>query len=146
MTNQEFLSKIKALQLGPEDIWNDFEDVALLPEDQAKAAELQKLYEDTSKKRNGAWDDKTRAAWQAWVDFEQASRKRKYTRVIGEFKIVFQEGGNEGEGEHVELVVFFEEHNKYLRAFANYYSYDGISNWQDWKVVTPKEKTVTYYE
>ena len=70
----------------------------------------------------------------------------KLKEDVGEYDIVNTVGGGEGGGEYVELVVHFKEHDVFLKATASYYSHHGIDYWQNWKEVTPKTKTVTYYE
>lgn len=54
------------------------------------------------------------------------------------FIVIAREGGGEGEGEHVELIVQSTSTGYFYRSTAEYYSYDGIDYWTDWELVEPK--------
>lgn len=65
---------------------------------------------------------------------------------FGRCKLVGEEGGYEGGGEYVERVVYFEDHNVYIRLTGTYYSYHGTDWNDDYTQVVPKEKTIIVYE
>lgn len=65
---------------------------------------------------------------------------------FGKCSLVYTQGGFEGEGEHVERVVHFEDHGVYIRLTGCYYSYHGIEWDDDYEEVVPKEKTIIVYE
>ncbi len=58
-----------------------------------------------------------------------------------------QQGGGEGQGDRVYVVIHFPEHDVYLRMDGTYESYDGYE-WQGsfWRIVTPQQKIITVYE
>ena len=62
------------------------------------------------------------------------------------FKHLHQEGGGEGGTEYCEAVIELE--GQAYKLEYSYYSQDGynVDDIWDWKLVTPKTKTVTYYE
>lgn len=64
---------------------------------------------------------------------------------LDKFKRVYAEGGNEGEGEYVERVWEYLPTGRLIRATANYYSYDGISEWSAFEYVEAYQKTITAY-
>lgn len=66
--------------------------------------------------------------------------------LIGKVEEVAREGGYEGQGEHVEIVIKLTALDLYFKATAYYASYNGIDDWQDWELVKPVERLVTFYE
>ena len=64
---------------------------------------------------------------------------------LGKIKLVHEEGGNEGEGEDMSKVFYFEEHDVYLRMDGFYSSFGG-SEWYELYHVEPKEVMVIQYE
>lgn len=72
----------------------------------------------------------------------------EYPKELGEAKKIFQKGG-EGEGSEYFTVIYFKEHNIYLRIDGYYSSYHGV-DYGPWEQavseVTPQEKTITVYE
>lgn len=55
------------------------------------------------------------------------------------FRPIAMRGGGEGEGENVELIIVSLVTGNFYNNYADYYSYDGISNWGDWEQVRPVE-------
>ncbi len=66
--------------------------------------------------------------------------------VVGGMKLAAKYGG-EGKGESHWFVIYFEEHDVYLRA-DGYYTSNWGSNYDDseWHEVKPITKTITVYE
>lgn len=73
---------------------------------------------------------------------------KKFAEFLEELKFKFlqQEGGGEGGTEYCESVIELED-QAYLLSYS-YYSHNGydIHDLWNWKPVTPKTKTVIYYE
>lgn len=67
-------------------------------------------------------------------------------KSAGEFEVVEEEGGSEGNGESYHLVLYFKDFDKYVRSDGKYYSYEGVTDLSDWRIVTPREKTIIVYE
>lgn len=66
--------------------------------------------------------------------------------ILGEIEEVDSKGGYEGGGEYAMRVMYFKNHDVYLKLEGVYYSYHG-TDWDDsLQEVRPKEKTVTVYE
>lgn len=63
-------------------------------------------------------------------------------------RLVHEEGGGEGEGEHVERVFEHDDNGKliYFRITGFYSSYEGIDWDTDVEKVKPVLKTITVYE
>lgn len=73
-------------------------------------------------------------------------KESDFFKTFGATDLVVETGGGEGEGEYVERVVFFKDHNFYAQRMGHYSSYEG-TDWDEyeWTKVTPKEKTITVY-
>lgn len=66
--------------------------------------------------------------------------------VFGEIEEVDSEGDCEGGGEYAMKVLYFKDHDIYLKIEGAYYSYNG-TDWDDnVKEVRPKQKTITVFE
>lgn len=66
--------------------------------------------------------------------------------VFGKSTLVVEEGGWEGQGEYVERVRHFIDHNVYIRLIGFYTSYHGTDYDDDYEEVKPAQKTITVYE
>lgn len=78
----------------------------------------------------------------AYLNFGEIENQKD---VIGPRKIVHEQGDSEGGGSHSEKVIYFEKFDCYVSVTGYYTSYDG-TDWDSWKQVFPKEKTITVYE
>lgn len=92
------------------------------------------------------WDDYKSLSWEETHEIYQ----NKFTEYLSQYDIgsweeVDSQGGGEGGGEHFHSVIFFKDHNVYLRADGTYYSYDGINGADEFYEVEPQEKTITIY-
>lgn len=65
---------------------------------------------------------------------------------LGHVETVHSEGDCEGGGEHSEKVLYFAEHEIYIRITGFYSSYDGTDWYDEMSQVYPKKKTITVYE
>lgn len=74
------------------------------------------------------------------------AQEAKVKELFGEYELVLEEGGGEGEGEHVEHVWHFKDHDVYIQALGNYQSYNGTEWDGDFNEVRPKEVMVIQYE
>lgn len=149
MTKEEFLNKVNELKLTPELAWNEFEiydknDYHFTPEQQAELDKLEAYYESLPYVENGRWSDEHRDAYCAIKDKKIEFSIARFSE-LGPIEEVYREGGGEGEGEHVEIVLYFENFGYYLAGYASYYSYHGIDYWQDWVFVKPQERMITEY-
>lgn len=75
-------------------------------------------------------------------DFDRKEVEEK----LGPLNTVYEEGGGEGGGEHVEKVWEFKDHGVLIRLTGSYYSYDG-TNWDDdFEEVFSRRVIATVYE
>jgi len=92
--------------------------------------------------------------WEGEEDGDEEDRLRDLVRsflsedtlvVDQQVELIYQRGGGEGSGEHVEAV--FKLFGIYYKATWNYYSHFGF-DWDglEFEEVVPFEKTVTVYE
>lgn len=81
-------------------------------------------------------------------DYSNDDEMKDFVSFLHEmkFEFIYQEGGGEGGTEYCESVIKLEG-QAYLISYS-YYSHNGydIRDLWDWKPVTAKQKTVTYYE
>ena len=61
------------------------------------------------------------------------------------FTFVHSVGGGEGSGVEYEEVLYLNSYNVYIRRNASYYSYHGLDYFQDFYVVTKKQKIIDVY-
>lgn len=72
-------------------------------------------------------------------DSELIENIKNLTKKIGPFKVIYENGGGEGEGDTIEVVWYFMHHNIYLRSYGFYDSWNG-DNWEgaEFEEVKPK--------
>lgn len=58
---------------------------------------------------------------------------------LGEVEMVYEKGGGEGGGQHVEKVFYFKAFDVYVKITGSYYSYDGTTWDSDFYEVIPHE-------
>jgi hypothetical protein len=68
------------------------------------------------------------------------------TEEFGEAPIVSEEGDREGGGEYSEVVRHFKKFDIYVRQTGHYSSYNGTDWYNDFTIVKPVEKMVTFYK
>jgi len=78
-------------------------------------------------------------------DYEDDEETAKIIEELGEPNEVDHYGG-EGRGDSYHVVVHFPKVDKYVRAEAYYSSGNGVSDWENWFVVTKQERVITVYE
>lgn len=66
--------------------------------------------------------------------------------LVGNVEEVNSIGGGEGEGDYVERVYHFKDHNVYIKITGFYSSYNGTDWGEHFREVKPKEKVVTVFE
>lgn len=64
---------------------------------------------------------------------------------LGKIKEIEQKGG-EDQGSEWHIVLYFVDHDVYIKVNGYYSSYDGVDFDDYGKEVRPKEKTITVYE
>ncbi len=83
-----------------------------------------------------------------WMLKSTDKNLKKFGKFLKElkFKLLDQDGGGEKGAEYCESVI--ELNDQAYRLNYSYFSYNGYSiyDYWDWKPVTAKQKTVTYYE
>lgn len=68
------------------------------------------------------------------------------TKTWGDVEEVDSQGDYEGGGDFAMKVLFFKDHNVYIRQTGFYSSYNGTDWNDDYREVFPKEKTITVFE
>lgn len=64
---------------------------------------------------------------------------------LGKHEQVYQKG-SEGEGDHYEIVRYFEDYDIFIRLQGYYTSYDGVSyDSYDYEEVLPHQEVITVY-
>jgi hypothetical protein len=67
--------------------------------------------------------------------------------VFGKNKLIDKEGGYEGGGEYAHRVIYFTDHDVYIKLEGTYSSYGGMDiDDSDYEEVRPTERLVTFYE
>jgi len=144
MTNKEFIEKVTAL-FDPADMFEQDSFVDSYNNSKEVLTEIEELEIMEIRKEFTKWGTPERQAQVARIrEIENVA----LTRVCGELGApvtVHEEGGGEGEGEHVELVIHFPLIDRYALAHASYYSHHGIDYWQEWQECKPQEVTITQY-
>ena len=82
----------------------------------------------------------------AWEDFDSDEQAAALAENIGEYKIVYSKGGNEGGGDTMIRVFEFVGHDVFLKATGYYASYNGTDWDGEFTEVRPHEKVITVYK
>lgn len=72
--------------------------------------------------------------------------KDAFDSIFGNVEEVHSIGGTEGGGDYAERVYLFKDHNVYIKITGFYSSYHGTDWDEDFKEVSPRQKTITVYE
>jgi hypothetical protein len=141
MTNEELLERLKEIDFTPDAYYRgiEWEGLNISKEYEDKLNSLQELIDD---RLTNVVDRGTLYA--QWSD----TRKQAVKELLGDlhdYEEVECKGG-EGEGDNYYFVLYFPIADTYIRSDGFYASYEGASEFCDWQVVHPIEKTIIIYE
>jgi hypothetical protein len=144
MSNDEFLILLQEAQFDAGTAYYEDYYPTLSPEVEEELEVLRTKWQSTSHKDD--YDNYVINRNTYYTAKQVADNTALEAEPLGTYEVVEKEGGGEGEGEHVYLVVHFPKHDKYIEATASYYSGSGICDWSDWSFVRPYEVTITKYK
>lgn len=146
MTDKEFLNELTKRGFTPAwyiDNFHNYRDEHQLIYPEYIQIQLDELAEQDANSTN--WEQRHDILTK--VRALRDENKNEALGAFGEYKEVDHYGGGEGEGEHFHVVLYFPNFDKYVRAEAHYFSYDGISYFdEEWTMVKPVQTIITVYK